>query len=259
MKKIFLSFVAATVAASCSVENIVTDTPEMITYEPQNILTTSASIGGMTLSEGGKPVTEYGIVYALHESPTTADSKIAVGERIGDFYINVEDFEPATTYYYRSYGINEIGTGYGETFNFTTQEEAPCQPVQDNFIDTGLYTMTVNDVDKRLDNWDGNVRFETTSNNINTRIELRFNEIDRRLPLTGTYTIGYSFESQEALSQGKVLVSLHGYLGWEWAGAIGVPGSEIYVENNDGVITFIFCDLVLSNDYTLNGKFTYTE
>jgi len=260
MKKILLAFFGASLFSACSVENIIEVVPVMITYEPQNILTTSASMGGITMSEGGNPITEHGIVIGTNDMPTTADNKISVGSRIGDYYFNYEGLAPGTTYYYRAFGTNLTGTGYGDIYNFTTQEQAPCEPSQDNYLDTGLSTITIDSVEKESHPFtDGNIEFQTLTNNSTTKIFLGFKELDQRLPLTGTYTIVDDFLYQAGDSQGTVTLLVNSYIGWEQASAKGIAGDKIYVENTDGVVTFIFCDLELSNYYTLNGKFSYTE
>lgn len=259
MKKIILSLLGITLLTGCGVENINYTTPDMITYEPENVLTTSASLGGYALFEGGKNITEYGIAYSTGENPTVNDNKVAVGSRKGEFFNSYDIFTPGTTYYYRAYGINEVGVGYGETYSFTTQEPAPCNPTQNNRVDTGVNSFTVNSVQKEILPYDGNLEFKTFANASTTVITLTFNEIDRRLPLTGTYTAVHGFDTLSPLSQGEVAVSIVGYIGWEMASAIAEPGTKIYVENNNGNVTFKFCTLEMSNYYTLNGKFTYTE
>jgi hypothetical protein len=263
MKRILFLLSLTGLLAGCAVENINYITPVMVTYMPENVQTRSASLGGIVLGEGGKDVTEYGLVYATTNPPTTADNKIAKGSRIGDFYDTYENiFQPETTYYYRSYGINEVGTGYGETYSFTTQGLPACNPAQNNKINTGIWfnTITINDVDKHIGNetlGDGNIEFEATGSSTGIRIFLSFNEINRRLPLTGTYTIKYGFDSQSPPSVGEVEVFL-----WNYASQIGGAEAEleqkIYVENNNGVLTFIFCDIRFNEYYTLNGKYTYT-
>ncbi|MGV3461676.1 MAG: hypothetical protein ACO1N9_14605 [Flavobacterium sp.] len=262
MRRISFLLAVTGLLASCSVENINYITPVMVTYEPQNVQRTSASVGGMVLGEGGKDVIEYGLVWGTAQNPTTADNKIAIGSRLGEFYNNYELFAPETTYYYRTYGTSEVGTGYGETYSFTTQGLPACNPTQNNRITPGqgAAPMTVYDVlfSNDFTVGDGNIQFETSANSP-VRIYLSFNEINRRLPLSGTYTTVDTFDSLDPLSDGKVEMLVYNF------GAPGAYGGgkadtdqKIYVENNNGVLTFIFCDVVINEVYTINGKFTYT-
>lgn len=262
MKRLLFFVGLTTLLTGCSVENINYIAPVMVTYAPENVQTKSASLGGNVLGEGGKDVTEYGLVWGTTNPPTTTDSKIVKGSRVGEFFDNYDNiFQPETTYYYRTYGINEVGTGYGETYSFTTQGLPACNPTQNNRINTGIYfnTININRIFKRIGSdtaGDGNIEFEAGGTSTGIRVFLGFNEINNRLPLTGTYTIKYGFDSQSPLSAGEVEVFL-----WNYASQIGGAEAEleqkIYVENNDGVLTFIFCDVRFNQYYTLNGKFTY--
>lgn len=258
MKKIFLVFTTIGLLSACSVENIIEVTPLMVTYEPGNVLTTSASMGGITMSEGGKPINEYGVVFATNENPTTTDNKVAVGERLGDYYINYEGLNPGTTYFYRAYGTNAVGTGYGETYSFTTQEEAPCNPVQENLVDLGYRDIIINDVEMVDPPFGATSQFETHTYNSSATIVMVFNEIEGRLPLTGTYHTDYEFDSQEPKSIGKVHMYVQDY-GVQIGGANVPPGNEIYIENNNGEITFTICGIPINQFYNLSGKFTYSE
>lgn len=262
MKRILLSFIVISLFIGCQVENINYSVPVMTTYEPQNVLATSASLGGVTLSEGGKEITEYGIVYGTNPEPTINDNKKAEGSRLGDFYNNYEVFNPGTTYYYRSYGTNATGTGYGDTYTFTTSENAPCNPTRNNYVNLGNYfgNLDINYVD-REDNRgfvNGNVVFVGGSGNSIISINVGFNEVNGRLPLTGTYTTVYGFDTNETPSEGKIHLGISNYNGGDIGGDFAPPGLKVYVQNNNGVINFIFCDLIISQYYKLNGKFTYT-
>lgn len=263
MRKIIITLFSSVLFYSCQVENINYSAPVMLTYEPQNVMTTSASIGGETLGEGGKDIVEYGLVWSTINPPTINDNKIVKGSRLGTFYDNYSVFSPETTYYYRAYGINETGIGYGQTFNFTTQGSPLCNPEIDNSIYTGIWFNTIGiysiDLWKGNDTWgDGNVEFEAYSGSSGIRIFASFNEIGQRLPVTGTYKVVSGFDFQSPQSSGEVELFLYNYSS-EIGGAEAVWGQNIYVENNNGKVSIIFCDTEFNQYYKLNGKFTYTE
>jgi hypothetical protein len=115
MKKISLLFLLLFLSG-CEIENINYLVPIVLTYQPENVLINSASLGGEVGSEGGKKITEYGIVWSKSINPTVNDNKIAKGSRIGITFETYSLFEANTTYYYRFYAINEIGVGYGEEY-----------------------------------------------------------------------------------------------------------------------------------------------
>lgn len=261
MKQILLSLAVTGLFTACQVENINYSPPIMVTFEPENVQATSASLGGGAIGNGGLRVTEYGIVYNTAGNPTTKDTKIALGENLGEFYNTFDIFEPGKTYSYRTYGINAEGTGYGETYNFTTVSPPPCDHVQENVINTGIYFGNISITDVTLDrtsNLDYNLEFETRSYSSTIRIFLRFKEIGQRLPLSGIYTTVGELDSLTPYSDGKVEMFIWNY-GSEIGGATAAPGLKVYVENNNGVVDFIFCDVELNQYYKLNGKFTYAE
>lgn len=259
MKKLFLLLLV--VACSCEIENIEYLTPIVVTDEPVNVQANTAILGGAVLGEGGKDVTEYGLVWSTSDSPTINNDKLVIGERLGSFSDLISGFENATTYYYRAYAINEVGVGYGQTFQFTTNAQAACEPVRDNFIDTNTEQITITDVDLSFPSYgfdEGNLQFETTSYYSSIKIRVQFNEIDRIFPQTGQYTtIQGDFDGQYNLSNGSAKLYLIDYGIGSQGGATAVLGTVFYVENNGTDLTIIFCDTPLGEPYILNGKFTY--
>ncbi|KGO92730.1 hypothetical protein [Flavobacterium subsaxonicum] len=263
MKKILIAFMVLSLATSCQVENVNYTVPIMVTYEPESVLTTSASLGGLALGDGGLTISEYGLVYSTNAQPTINDTKIVEGTGYGEFFKSYTNFLPATTYYYRSYGVNQTGTGYGEIYSFTTQQNAACSFNVDNVLDTGNYfgTLAIDYVNRDFDQtsfFDGNVQFITSTDWSVIRIELIFNEVNAQLPKTGTYQTVYNFNGFQP-SEGQVMLRLSNYNSGDIGGFGSEPGKTVYVQNNNGVVSFIFCDVELNQYYTLNGKFTYTE
>ena len=76
---------------------------------------------GLVVSDGGKEVTERGVCWNTYGDPNTDDSyQIYTGNNTGEFTCQVYDLESETIYYLRAYAKNEIGIGYGEVFEYTT-------------------------------------------------------------------------------------------------------------------------------------------
>lgn len=69
--------------------------------------------GGTITSDGGAPVTERGICWSTNQSPTTASNKISCASGLGTFVATITGLTPGTSYFIRSYGINSVGTTYG--------------------------------------------------------------------------------------------------------------------------------------------------
>lgn len=99
--------------------------PKVWTIPAENVGSSSAYMGAEVQEEGGSPVTEYGLVWAEHKQPTTADSVILLGKSKGEFRGNFSNFKVNKTYFVRAYAKNSIGTAYGEEINFTTKAVKP--------------------------------------------------------------------------------------------------------------------------------------
>ena len=82
----------------------------------------SVKIGGLVHSDGNMPVTERGVVWSTKEYPTISsnDGITHEGTGKGEFTSHITGLSAETTYYYRSYATNLMGTNYGGHFNFTT-------------------------------------------------------------------------------------------------------------------------------------------
>ena len=97
--------------------------PEISTTQPTQVSYTSATIGGVIISNGGTEIIERGICYSTVKHPTIESSKIASGTGIGSFSVDLSNLTDSTTYYVRAYAINKKGVSYGEERKFTTKLE----------------------------------------------------------------------------------------------------------------------------------------
>ena len=110
-------------------EKYTINAPTVTTSSATNITTSSATIGGNVTSDGGATVTERGVCYSTSSSnPTTSNSKKSSGSGLGNFTVNLSNLSAGTKYYVRAYAINEIGTSYGPTISFTTEEPTYSKP-----------------------------------------------------------------------------------------------------------------------------------
>ena len=111
-------------------EKYTINAPTVTTSSATNITTSSATIGGNVTSDGGATVTERGVCYSTSSSnPTTSNSKKSSGSGLGNFTVNLSNLSAGTKYYVRAYAINEIGTSYGPTISFTTEEPSYSKPI----------------------------------------------------------------------------------------------------------------------------------
>lgn len=86
---------------------------------------TAAYGGGKLIDDGGSTALERGVVFSTHPLPTIADNKAFTLGGIDSFLVKFFPLTPGTTYYVRTYAINEAGTGYGNEVTVTT---APSDP-----------------------------------------------------------------------------------------------------------------------------------
>ncbi len=95
------------------------------TEQALNITSTSATCVGNIVSSGGVNITARGLCWSTSPAPTTSDNKSNNGSGTGSFTSNLTGLTPNTVYYVRAYGINSIGTSYGNEISFRTQSGLP--------------------------------------------------------------------------------------------------------------------------------------
>lgn len=94
--------------------------PTVTTVAASAITLTTATSGGSITTDGGAAVTEKGVCWSTSANPTTAGSKTSDGTGSAAFTSSLTALTPGTTYYYRAYATNSVGTSYGNELTFTT-------------------------------------------------------------------------------------------------------------------------------------------
>jgi len=95
-----------------------------------NIGSTTATLGGQVTSNGGRPVTERGVVYAKtsdNPDPEIGGSGVTavpgtLGIGTGTFTVAVTGLQVLTGYTFKAYATNSAGTGYTTLDTFTTYD-----------------------------------------------------------------------------------------------------------------------------------------
>ena len=95
-----------------------------------NITSTTATLGGQVTSNGGRPVTERGVVYAKtsdNPDPEIGGSGVTavpgtLGIGTGTFTVAVTGLQVLTGYTFKAYAINSAGTSYTTLDTFTTYD-----------------------------------------------------------------------------------------------------------------------------------------
>ena len=97
-------------------------TPTLHSPTATALTLTSATLGATVWSDGGNAITARGVVWSTSANPTTTvneGSGTAAGTT-GAFTVSATSLTSATTYHYRAYATNSIGTVYTEDETFTT-------------------------------------------------------------------------------------------------------------------------------------------
>jgi hypothetical protein len=99
-----------------------TSLPTITSAAATNIGITYATVGGNITDDGGATVTDRGVYYSTSSGVTTGDTKISEGSTgTGTFEFLLESLSSNTTYYYKAYATNSIGTKLSDNeINFTT-------------------------------------------------------------------------------------------------------------------------------------------
>lgn len=96
--------------------------PTVITGNVNNISLTTAEVTHSEVTgDGGATVSQRGVCWSTSPSPTIdLPTKTMDGSEMGDFSSELTGLSPGTTYHFRAYATNIVGTSYGEELQFTT-------------------------------------------------------------------------------------------------------------------------------------------
>lgn len=94
--------------------------PVVTTNAATSVGSVSATGNGSVDWDGASIITERGFCWSTSANPTTSDSKVTVAGATGTYSGSLTSLLPSTTYHYRAYAINAIGTSYGADTTFAT-------------------------------------------------------------------------------------------------------------------------------------------
>ena len=129
MKKLTYLFLAILiVACSDDEDSPCVYSPTLVTDAATNVTETTATLNGVIsiVSENCEDPTntEQGFVYATTIQPTINNTQVNIEGT--DITTTLENLEPNTTYYVRTFLTNALGEFYGNAVAFTTSEELVC-------------------------------------------------------------------------------------------------------------------------------------
>jgi hypothetical protein len=86
---------------------------------------TSSTIVTEIDSDGNDSISARGVCWSTTESPTTSNSKTTDGKGVGSFTSVITGLTPSSTYYFRAYATNSVGTVYGTQISSSTLASIP--------------------------------------------------------------------------------------------------------------------------------------
>lgn len=93
---------------------------QIITINPTNVTSSTATGNGNVLVDGSPSITERGVCWNTSPNPTTANSKATSAGTTGQYTVNISSLSSDTVYYARAYATNSFGTAYGYNVEFDT-------------------------------------------------------------------------------------------------------------------------------------------
>jgi hypothetical protein len=110
--------------------------PTITTSDIKDIDNTSATVGGIIVSDGGGTITECGVFWGTINNPEKNGTKLVIGSVSGQFSYLLTGLTPNTVYYVTAYAINSQGITYGVSVSFTTNGELPTVTTNDIIVFT---------------------------------------------------------------------------------------------------------------------------
>jgi len=107
--------------------------PQVLTYTPQFIASTEATVGCTAESDGGADII-CGIYMGTSQNPETTGIQFQIGSETGIFLGQVTGLTANTQYFIKAYAINSEGESLGDEISFTTPET--IMDLQENVYNT---------------------------------------------------------------------------------------------------------------------------
>ncbi|TVQ17575.1 MAG: hypothetical protein EA361_02285 [Bacteroidetes bacterium] len=112
------------------IRDVVPEIPTVSTLPASNIISNTADGGGIVHIDGFTPVTARGVVWSTTENPSLQNNQGLTNNGFGTgvFESLLSGLSSNTTYFYRAYATNMMGTSYGQQVSFTTTQDTGNLP-----------------------------------------------------------------------------------------------------------------------------------
>lgn len=112
--------------------------PTVYTNAASSIATTTADGNGEVANDGNSAITQRGFCWSTSVNPTTADSTVTSAGTLGVYSATMTGLSSSTTYHYRAYAINAVGTAYGADVTFNTTSSTATYGTRMAMIGVGM-------------------------------------------------------------------------------------------------------------------------
>ena len=131
----------ATISADC--EPVI---PRVTTDYLSNVTNNTATISANVTYGGNDMVTERGFLYGTHRD--SLYNSIQSGSGTGSYTAELTGLSSGSTYYFKAYATNSVGTGYGQVWSFETDATPPASLPsgymnEHGYVDLGLPSGTL--------------------------------------------------------------------------------------------------------------------
>ena len=99
--------------------NTTAQLPQLTTTVATEISLSTANSGGTITSDGGFSIISKGVAWSTSPNPTINDNFTSNGSGATSFQSVLNNLLPGTSYYYRAYATNTVGTGYGMSYSYS--------------------------------------------------------------------------------------------------------------------------------------------
>jgi uncharacterized protein (TIGR02145 family) len=115
--------------------NTTAQLPQLTTTTATGITPFAATSGGTITGDGGFSIISKGVAWSTSPNPTINDNFTNNGSGATSFQSVLTNLLPGTSYYYRAYATNTVGTGYGMSFSLTTNGLATITTTEISLVD----------------------------------------------------------------------------------------------------------------------------
>jgi hypothetical protein len=100
---------------------------------------TSVTLSGNVIDNGGGEVTARGMAWGTIFNPTMDDEMVASGDGTGDFTVTVSGLTEGETYYARTFATNSAGSAYGNCISFVAESSIGVELRKPNTRDFSIF------------------------------------------------------------------------------------------------------------------------